>query len=114
MLKKILILFLLFNVFILQAQSKTIKNFKVIGSERISDEVIKVFSKVELPSELSSNDLDRILKNLYNSNFFDDVKVHVDKDTLFITVIENPVIQTVQVDGIKNKKLKETIEENFI
>ena len=64
MLKKILILFLLFNVFILQAQSKTIKNFKVIGNERISDEVIKVFSKVELPSELSSNDLDRILKNL--------------------------------------------------
>jgi len=114
MLKKILILFLLFNLFILHAQSKTIKNFKVIGNERISDEVIKVFSKVELPSELSSNDLDRILKNLYNSNFFDDVKIHVDKDTLFITVIENPIIQTVQVDGIKNKKLKETIEENFI
>ncbi len=112
MLKKILILFFIYIFSIQQVNSENVNKFKVVGNERISDEVIKIFSEVKLPSNLSSSDLDKILKNLYNSNFFDDVKVSVDKNTLIITVKENPIIQLIQVDGV-NKKLKESILENF-
>ncbi len=113
MVKKILVLFFIYSFFIFQAKSESVNKFKVVGNERVSDEVIKIFSEVKLPADLSSSDLDKILKNLYNSNFFDDVKVSVDKNTLIITVKENPIIQLVQVDGV-NKKLKEAILENFI
>ena len=57
--------------------------------------------------------LNEILINLYDSNFFKDVKVSFDKNKLIIKVTENPLIQEIVFDGVKAKKNLELIKSNL-
>ena len=88
----------------LPLHSKNFDNILVNGNERISRETILVFS--DLPDEkfLDEKSINAILKRLYKSGFFKDVVIKIENTNLIIDVIENPIIQTVFVEGIKRKK----------
>ena len=93
------------------------KNFDQIiitGNIRISNETIKVFSDIPENKNVSENSLNLILKNLYNTGFFKDVTVKIDNNKLLINVVENPIIQTLTVNGIKTKKLTKKIDDVLI
>ena len=93
------------------------KNFDQIiitGNIRISNETIKVFSEIPENKNVSENSLNLILKNLYNTGFFKDVSVKIDNNKLLINVVENPIIQTLTVNGIKTKKLTKKIDDVLI
>ena len=49
-----IVLFLLFSTFSLNAE--IVRNLKIIGNERVSDETIKVYGDIELGKDYSSND----------------------------------------------------------
>ena len=89
--------------------SENYNNILITGNERISDETIKVFSDIPTEKFLDENSLNSILKNLYDSNFFDDVVVKIEDRNLIIEVSENPIIQSVFIRGIKAKKIEEKI-----
>ena len=111
MLKLISQIFIIFFFFTISTWSEEFDNVLINGNERISDETILVFS--ELPSEqfLDENSINIILKKLYQSGFFKDVLVKIKNKNLIIEVIENPIIQTVFIEGIKRKKTEESIYE---
>jgi outer membrane protein insertion porin family len=111
MLKYIFQIFVIFFFITISARSEEFKNILINGNERISDEAILVFS--ELPSEkfLDENSINIILKKLYQSGFFKDVLVKIENKNLVIDVIENPIIQTVFIEGIKRKGTEEAIYE---
>ena len=111
MLKLISQIFVIFFFFTISTWSEEFDNVLINGNERISDETILVFS--ELPSEqfLDENSINIILKKLYQSGFFKDVLVKIKNKNLIIEVIENPIIQTVFIEGIKRKKTEESIYE---
>ena len=48
---------------------------KVKGNERISDETIKMFSNINIGDDIDENELNEILKKIYETNFFENVKV---------------------------------------
>ena len=103
---KIILKSLLILIFItFSASSEVIKEIKVNGNERVSSETIKVFTEIKINSDLSDNQLNEVLKKLYLTNFFKDVEISVDKNILYISVVENPVIQTLKFEGIKNKRI---------
>ena len=106
LISKILVIFLFFTV---STRSQEFDNVLINGNVRISNETILVFS--ELPSEqfLDENSINTVLKKLYESGFFKDVVVKIENRNLIIDVIENPIIQTVFVEGIKKKKTIEAI-----
>jgi outer membrane protein insertion porin family len=109
---KFFIQFILF--FILLTFSSYSKNYeKVIvkGNERISNETILVFSEIQDSNVLDENSINKILKKLYNSGFFKDVTVKIENNNLIIEVLENPIIQTVFIEGIKIKKIEESLYE---
>ena len=109
---KTLIQFILFSTF-LTFSSKT-KNYEKIivnGNERISNETILVFSEIQDSKTLDENSINEILKKLYKSGFFKDVTVKIENNNLIIEVLENPIIQTVFIDGIKKKKTEESLYE---
>ena len=108
LISKIFILFLLFTGL---ARSEKFDNILINGNVRISDETIIVFS--ELPSEnfLDENSINNILKRLYKSGFFKNIAVKIENKNLIIEVLENPIIQTVFIEGIKKKKLEESLYE---
>jgi outer membrane protein insertion porin family len=52
--------------------------------------------------------LNNIIKNLYTTDFFKNVSVNLKSNILNINVIENSLVQSVEINGVKNKKLKQS------
>ena len=75
---KIVYLFLLlFILFSFDSKAETINKFNVSGNERISSETIIMFSDTKIDQNLNENDLNEILKRLYDTNFFELVSVEL-------------------------------------
>ena len=89
------------------AYSETIKDFKIIGNDRLAKETIIMFSELELGKKIDQNDLNLSMKNLYNTNYFKSISMTLYDDILEIKVEENPIIQTIKIEGIKNKSILE-------
>ena len=51
--------------------------------------------------------------NLYSTNFFEDINVTVSNNTLFIKLIEYPVINEIIIVGEEANKYKEAIKKNI-
>jgi len=103
-----LVLFFIPNI----AFSNTLNKIEIIGNDRISDATIKVFIDVEINDEINNDKLNNILKDLYETNFFEDVSIKYLNQNLIINVIENPIIENISIEGIKNKKTLEILNEN--
>jgi len=109
---KFFIQLILFSIFLtFSTYSKNYEKIIVNGNERISIETILVFSEINDNKSLDENSVNEILKRLYNSGFFKDVSVKIENNNLVIDVLENPIIQTVFIEGIKRKKTEESLYE---
>ena len=91
--------------------SEDFNNIIINGNERISNETIIVFSEISESKTLDENSINTVLKKLYESGFFKDVTVKIENKNLIISVVENPIIQTVFIEGVKKKQIKELIYE---
>ena len=105
----ILILFL----FTTRVLAESFSDYNVSGNERVSKQAIINFSKLKKGVELSNNDLNNALKNIYETNFFEQVNVNITNNTLNIIVKENPIIQDIQFNGVKAKKYVELLKEQI-
>ena len=103
---KLFVLNLFFLVFFLgNSHSKDILNKIVIsGNERISSETIIVFADISLNQEITAQDTNLIIKKLYETNYFDNVNVKFNNETLLISVVENPIMATLRSKGLRLKK----------
>ncbi len=108
---KFSILALLVFLFCTTLKAEMVNDLKINGNSRISDETIKIYGEIELGKDLSENDLDKILKNLFNTNFFEDVKIKLDKNILIINLVEYPVINQLIIVGEKSNKYKNQIKK---
>ena len=97
-----LFLVFFFFLFIQTLRAEIVKEINIEGSQRISIETIKMFADVSINEDLSENDLNEILKKLYQTNFFDLVSVKISNQILVIRVTENPIIQNINYEGIKS------------
>ena len=86
--------------------AEIIKDIKINGNERISDETVKVYGDIQINQDVNNLKINEIIKNLYSTNFFKDIKVVVKDKTLIIDLIEYPVINEVIVVGEKQKNIK--------
>ncbi len=98
------------NVF----SSEIVKDIEIKGNKRISNETIILFSSIKLNQEINENNFNEILKNLYETNYFKDVKISFKKGLLSIVVDENPIIGNINIEGLKSKKLKNAIKDNLL
>ena len=103
--KKIIILIILFiSLLNKNSFSEIIDEIRIDGNQRVSDETILMFSEVAVNDEVNQKKINLILKNLYDSNFFDNVSVKLENNTLMIIVKELPVINEISINGVKAKK----------
>ena len=109
MFKKFFLTLFFLLLFLNSVFAETIKKINVSGNERISKETIILFGEIDLNEDFSEHTLNKILKNLYNTNFFEDIKIDISNNILNVFVVENPIIQNVKIEGIKAKKLKDPI-----
>ena len=104
----IFILLILTNIL----RAEIIEEINIEGNQRISSETIKMFSGVSINDNLSENDLNEILKKLYDTNFFDLVSVKISNKILSIKVKENPIIQNINYEGVKSSKILDDLKKN--
>ena len=93
--------FFYFITFSLYAEN--IDKITISGNKRISNETIKILGGVSNKTEIKKDSLNILLKKLYETNFFEDIKISFENNELKIDVIENPIIENIEVTGIKNK-----------
>ena len=102
----IIIYFFSSNVF-----ADKINKITVQGNKRISEETIKVLGDISFDKDFVQDDLNEVLKKLYETNFFEDIKISFNNGELKIFVIENSIIENIEITGVKNKTFKKDILE---
>ena len=108
---RLLIFSFIFFLKINYLSAEIINDLKVEGNNRVSSETIYIFSKIKKGDDITDNDLNDALKNLYDTNFFEDVKLSFENKILTIKVKEFPVVQQIIVNGVKRKKTVEEIKK---
>ncbi len=108
-LKLKLIFFILLFLSFKSAFADRLNEIKLIGNERVNLETVKMFANISLGDEINDDKLNKVLKDLYETNFFSDVKINFQNSILTITLIENPVVQNLIFKGVKNKTLKKEL-----
>jgi len=107
---KILLILLLFSF---SVKAEIVKNIEIKGNQRVSSETIKIFSEVEINSDLNLNNLNNVIKRIYSTNYFKNVEVKIVDNILYISVEENPIIQNLKIEGVKNKRILEVLNEQI-
>ncbi len=110
--KKILIIISLL-LFTNTLSAEIIKKIDITGNERVSDETVKVYGGISINQDIDNLKINEIIKNLYSTNFFEDINVSVSNNTLFIKLIEYPVINEIIIVGETASKYKEAIKKNI-
>ena len=101
----IVLICLLFN----SANADLINDIKLENNKRVSKESIIAFGNIKLGKDYSETELNQILVDLYETNFFLNIKLKIVDNVLVINVEEKKIIQTVLLEGIKSKENTENI-----
>ena len=106
-----LILNLLFLISFSHLKAEIFNEIKIIGNQRLSVETVLMFSGLKSGIDLSDEDLNNAFKNLYKTDYFKDIEFVKTNMTLEIKISENPIIQSILINGIKNKSMIKNLGE---
>ena len=92
-------------------KAEVINNLVINGNKRVSDETIKIYGEIELNKDIEESDINKIINNLYSTNFFNDVSIKINKNTLVVSVVEHPVVNQLIILGEPKKNLESQIKK---
>ena len=70
--------FIYFIFFLSFLNAEIVRKIEISGNSRISDETVKVYGELKgVNLNYSRSELNSILKNLYSTNFFEDVNLEI-------------------------------------
>ena len=107
----LVVLFTYIFIFINSANAKKYSEINVVGNERLTIETIVMFSGLNLDNDINDQDLNQAIKKLFQTNYFKDIKIFTKNDIIQFEIIENPIIQSIKINGIKNKSLVSKLTE---
>ncbi len=111
--KCLFIALLIITIFTVHLKAEVITDIEVKNNNRISKQTIITYGQIELNKDYDLNAINQVFKNLYSTDFFENLKIEISNNKLIIDVKENKIIQTVIVEGIKSKSLSEMILKNL-
>ena len=109
MLRIFLKITLLLFLFLSNSFGDVVNSVDVLGNKRLSKESIMMFGKININKDYTNEDLNLILKDLYSTDFFKQIDLSIKDKKLLIKVLENPIIEDIQINGVKNKLLQESL-----
>lgn len=84
------------------AAELTIKDIRVEGLQRISAGTVFNYLPVKIGQKVRTEQTADIIKSLYKSGFFKDIKLEYENDVLVIFVQERPAISEIEITGNKS------------
>ena len=107
------LLSLCFIFFSTAINAAIINEVLIKNNNRISKETIITYGKIQIGKNYNDQDINNILKNLYDTNFFKNISLNIDNGSLIIDVEENQIIQTVIIEGVKSSEIEASILKNL-
>tara|TARA_B100001057_G_scaffold358050_1_gene360159 strand:+ start:3061 stop:5310 length:2250 start_codon:yes stop_codon:yes gene_type:complete len=105
---------LLFKIFFLSTSfAQIINDLQINGNKRLSSETIKVIGNIELEKKYGDKELNNLIKKFYESGFFKDISVNINKNTLVINLLENPIVEDIQIEGVKKQSIVDILLEKI-
>ncbi len=101
---RILLTTIAFTFFSFKVNSEVVNKIEINGNLRVSDETVKIYGEINNNEDYSERDLNRIINNLYSTNFFEDVKLELKNNILKINLVEYPVINNLIILGEPSQK----------
>ncbi len=92
-----------------QLRAEFVNDIKIEGNKRVSDETILIYGELEKNKDYSEKDLDKVLKNLFSTDFFKDININITNKILKISVKEYPIISQLTILGEPKKSFREQI-----
>lgn len=89
------------------ASAAVVSTVQVVGNQRIEAETIRTYITIKPGQSFGAFDIDESIKILYDTGLFQDVGINQRGSALVVTVVENPVINSVTFEG--NKKIKANV-----
>ena len=108
--KVVFIIFLINSISLAEIVNKV----EINGNQRISKATIITLGVIKKNINYDNDELNKILKNLYGTNFFNDIELKLSDGTLLINLSENPIIENIEISGIKKKELTEMLLEKIV
>ncbi|MBC6685664.1 outer membrane protein assembly factor BamA [Wolbachia pipientis] len=109
----LIVIFISFPALLVALENKEkvqIRDIKCIGNERVSNQTIGFYIKLEPGSYVDDDDIDSIIKGLYKTKLFASVNAYIDdKKNLVVKIQENPLINKVILKGNKLFNSKELL-----
>ena len=91
----------------------TINKIVIDGNKRVSDETIKVYGEIKLNEKIDENKLNKILNNLYSTDFFEDINIKEVNGVLNIIVKEYPLVNQLILNGEKSSRIRDEIKKQI-
>ena len=86
------------------ARAEVLNEVKVENNKRVSKESIIAFGNIKIGKNYNESEINKILVQLYDTNFFSNIKLRVENGVLIINVVEKKIIQSVILEGIKSQE----------
>ena len=102
-------LIILFSILLNKAYAEKVSNIEIIGNDRIPPETIKMLTDIDIGDEVSPRQINNLIKNLYETNFFKNIEISFENNILRFYIEENPIISNIKINGIKAKRMQEEI-----
>lgn len=98
----------------LAAASFTVQDIRIEGLQRTEPSTVMAYLPVQIGGTFTDAGAEQIIKNLYQTGLFDDVRVETSGGQVLLTVVERPTISNVTVSGGKvlpNDAIKRNLDQ---
>lgn len=85
-----------------QRDSFIVRDFRVEGAQRIAEGTIYNYLPINIGDTVDAQRVREAIRSLYGTNFFRDIELRRDGDTLVIAVLERPTIEDFTFSGNKD------------
>ena len=82
-----------------------INKISIQGNQRVTDDTVLSYANISEGDSFTDQTGQRIIKDLYDTGYFDDISLSVDVDVLLIKLKEKPIISIINV--VDNKIIED-------
>jgi outer membrane protein insertion porin family len=84
-----------------EAQSGAIREIRVEGNRRVEPETVRTYLRFNIGDSYNPAKVDQSIKSLFATGLFSDVRIDRTATGVLVTVVENPVVNQVAFEGIR-------------
>ncbi len=92
------------------AQAFTIADIRLQGLQRVSAGTVFNILPVQVGDSIDKVGVRQLIRLLFASGYFDDIRMARDEDVLVVTLVERPAIESIEIEGNKAIKTEALLE----